>query len=156
MAVSTGLGWRIEPASGGEFTGPRSFGKASGRKVIGQHLRFGDPDVRELRLDHVGDLGVQLLPAALQQQVVGRVLHERVLESVDGVRRRATTEGQSGGGQLRERIIELGLRHRHNRGNQLVAKLASNCSSDLGNLLYRRKTIQPCHQRVPQRDGNVH
>ena len=24
MAVSTGLGWRIEPASGGEFTGPRN------------------------------------------------------------------------------------------------------------------------------------
>ena len=42
------------------------FGKARGREVMRQHLGFGGLDVREALLDHAGDLGVQLLSAALE------------------------------------------------------------------------------------------
>ena len=77
------------------------FDKARFREVMGQHLGFGGLDVREPPLDHARDLGVQLLSAALEQRVVGRVLHQRVLEGVDRIRRRAATEGQSRLDQLR-------------------------------------------------------
>ena len=45
------------------------FGKARCRQVMGQHLRFGGLDVREPRLDHACDLAVQLLSAALEQEL---------------------------------------------------------------------------------------
>ena len=128
--------------------------KARGREVMRQHLGFGGLDVREARLDHAGDLTVQLLPAALEQRVVGRVLYQRVLEGVNRIRRRAATEGQSGRGQLRESVVELGLRHRRDRGDQLVAEFASNRRPDLGDLLHRHEPIQPRHQRVSQRGRN--
>ena len=105
-------------------------------------------------LDHARDLGVQLLSAALQQRVISRVLHQRVLERVDRIRRRATTEGQSRRAQLRQGVIELGLRHRRDRGDQLVAEFAANRRPDLGDLLHRHEPIQPRHQRVPQRRRN--
>ena len=85
------------------------FGKARGGEVMRQHLGFGGLDVREALLDHAGDLAVQLLSAALEQQVVSRVLHQRVLEGVDGIGRRATTEGQSRLAQSRQGVVELGL-----------------------------------------------
>ncbi len=75
-------------------------------EMMGQHLRLGSHDVGMAGLDHAGDLAVQLLSAALQQRVVGRVLHQRVLEGVDGVGRRATTKGESGFAQPRQSVIE--------------------------------------------------
>ena len=72
------------------------------RQVMRQHLWFGDLGVWEPGLDQAGDLGMQLLSAALQQRLVRRVLHQRVLEGVDRIRRRAAPEGKSRLGQLQE------------------------------------------------------
>ena len=110
-----------------------------------QRLGFRGLDVREALLDHARDPAVQLLSAALEQRVTSRVLHQCVLEGVDRVRRCATTEGQSQLGQLNQGVIELVAGHRGNRGDQLVTEVAANRCSDLGDLLHRRKPIQPCH-----------
>ena len=56
------------------------FSKARGGEVMRQHLRFGALDVREARLDHAGDLAVQLLPAALEQRVIRRILTSACLK----------------------------------------------------------------------------
>ena len=58
-------------------------------------VRLGRLDVREALLDRSGNFGVQLSASAFEQSIVGGVLHQRVLEGVDGIRRRAATEGQS-------------------------------------------------------------
>ncbi len=58
--------------------------KARFRQVMREHLGFGGLDVR--KTPHAGDLAVQLLPPALEQRVENRVLHQRVLEGVDGAR----------------------------------------------------------------------
>ena len=59
--------------------------KARFRQVMREHLGFGGLDVRSVP-PHAGDLAVQLLPPALEQRVENRVLHQRVLEGVDGAR----------------------------------------------------------------------
>ena len=76
-------------------SGMAASAKARGSEVMRQHLGFGGLNVREPLLDHAGDLGVQLLSTALEQRVVSRVLHQRVLERVDGIGGRAATEGQT-------------------------------------------------------------
>ena len=50
-------------------SGMAASAKARCREVMRQHLGLGGLDVREALLDHAGDLGVQLLPAALEQRV---------------------------------------------------------------------------------------
>ena len=125
------------------------IGKACSRQVMGQHLGFGSLDVRETGLDHAGDLGMQLLSTNLEQRVVSRVLHQRVLEGVDSIRRRASTEGQSRCTQLHQGVVELSLRHRRDRRDQLIAEFAANRRPDLSDLLHRHEAIQPRHQRVP-------
>ena len=42
-----------------------------------------------------GDLRMQLLPSTAQQAAVRRVLHERMLETIDGLRRQAALENSS-------------------------------------------------------------
>ena len=79
------------------------------RQVMRQQLRFGGGGLREVCCEHPRDRGVQLLSAALQQRVVGGILHQRVLEGVGGLGRGATAERESGVGQLLECVVEVGL-----------------------------------------------
>jgi hypothetical protein len=102
QALQRQLARRLPKRNGG-------FGKACFGEVMRQHLGFGGLDVREALLDHAGDLAVQLSAPALEQRVVSRVLHQRVLKGVEGIRRRAATEGQSRLAQPCQRVIELGL-----------------------------------------------
>ena len=43
-------------------------------------------DVGKPLLECAGNLAVQLLPPALEQALIGRIPHQRVLEAVDGFR----------------------------------------------------------------------
>ena len=86
------------------------FSTTCRRQMMRQHLGLGDLDAREALLDHPGDLGVQLLPTPLEQRVIRRVLHQRMLEGVDSIRRRAAAEGQSRLAQPCQRLVQLGLR----------------------------------------------
>ena len=81
----------------------RLVGNARLDVVMRQRSRRSRHDVGKAVFEHAGDLGMQELAPAAQQAVVGRVLHERVLEPVSGVGRRAALEDQLGGDELRKR-----------------------------------------------------
>ena len=83
------------------------FSQARSSEVMRQHLGLGVLDVREALLDHPRDLAVQLLSSALEQRVVGRVLHQGVLEGVGRLRRRAAAKRQPRLGEPLERVVEL-------------------------------------------------
>ena len=51
-------------------------------------------------LKNLGDLSVQLLSLGLEQRLVGRILHQGVLEAASGPGRRAAAEDQLGGASL--------------------------------------------------------
>jgi hypothetical protein len=76
--------------------------------VVRQKLGLGRRDVRETLLDGPGDLGVQLLPSRSEQRIVGGVPHQRVLEGVYRIGRRALLERQPRVGELRERLVKIG------------------------------------------------
>jgi hypothetical protein len=73
--------------------------------VPGQQLRLGFGEFREVRLQHLGDAGVQLAPSAAQQALIGRVPHQRVLEGIERSERVTPAKHQLGGDQLLERGI---------------------------------------------------
>ena len=77
--------------------------------VVRQQVGLGRFSVRQTFLDDPGDLAVQLLPAPSKQRVVGGVLHQRVLEGVKRIGRRALLERQPRLGQLGQRLVQLRL-----------------------------------------------
>ena len=72
------------------------------RIVAGQQLRLGLRFAGEPLFQDLGNPGVQLLAAALEQGLVGRILNEGVLEDVAGVGRGAAAEDQLGRCELVE------------------------------------------------------
>src|SRR5262252_9473607 len=66
--------------------------KAGCREVVRHDFRLARHDVSKLLLECARNLTVQLLAAALEQALIGRISYQRVLEAVDGVRRFATAE----------------------------------------------------------------
>ena len=63
------------------------LGQARLGEVVGEQFRLRLDGLRELRLQHLGDPPVELLPLALDQRVVQRVLEQGVLEDVGAARR---------------------------------------------------------------------
>jgi hypothetical protein len=55
--------------------------------VMRQQFRLGGNSLGKLRFQHLGNALMVLLPGAAQQRLIGRVLNQRVLEQVDGLRR---------------------------------------------------------------------
>ena len=104
--------------------------------------------------DRLRDLRVQHLALALEERIVGRVLHQGVLEGVDRLGACAPSKHQLGLNQALEREVELRLLDRRYRSQEFVGELPSNASTDLGDLLYRGQAVQTRHQRIPQRGGN--
>jgi hypothetical protein len=74
---------RLEPVS------DRLFGKAGLGTMVRRERWLSGHDLRKFLLQRGGDPGVQLLSPTAQQRAVGRILHQRVLESVLSVRWRA-------------------------------------------------------------------
>ena len=98
---------------------------------------------------------MQRLPAALEQAVVGRVLDQRVLEAIVGLRRRALDEQEVGVGKpiqrrLQRRLVEFG-----DVAQQRIGKLASKHRADLRDLARRPEPIEARSKRLLQgrRDG---
>ena len=95
-----------------------------------------------------GDSGVQVLSPSAEQGAIGSVLHQRVLEEVRGVRRRAAAKQQPRSGEPVESGLQLDDGSLRYRLNQLVAKLSANHGPDLPNLLGDRpEPIDPRRQR---------
>ena len=76
--------------------------------VLGEQLGLGRHGLREPLLQQPGDPAMQLLSLHLEQALVGGVPHQRVLERVAGLRRRAAAEHQLGRGEPVQGDVQLG------------------------------------------------
>ena len=125
--------------------------KARLGEVMGQQLRLGLCLLRKVRLEHGGDAGVQLLALAAQQAGIGRVLHQRVLEGVDRVRRRPAAEDQLGVDQLVQRVgsssSDSGATAASSSWLNSRPITAPICATSRTGA----KPVEPRHQRVVQR-----
>jgi hypothetical protein len=116
--------------------------------VVGEDFRPCGDDVRELLLQHVRHAGVQLLAPALEQAGVGGLLHQRVLEHIDRLRRQAAAEDQPRADEPIERQGQPGSVQAGRVGQQLMRKLPADRSSDLRHLPgHRAETVEPRQQR---------
>ena len=120
------------------------------RAVVGEQRRLGRDNLRESAFEGGHDMGVELLAAAAQQGAVGGVLHQRMLEGVLGVRRRAAAEDQFGGHQPLQRIVELLLQHLRHGAYQLVRERTAERRANLGYLPRWRQSIKSGKERSVQ------
>ena len=91
---------------------------------------------------------MELLARALEQRLVRRLLHQRVLERVRRLRRLAALEDDLRVDQAREPLAEARVVHPGDGGQQRVAELPPEHRRPLRHLLRRREPIEPRHQRV--------
>jgi len=78
--------------------------------MLREELGLAVDQLGGMGFERLGDLRVQLLARAAQQAAVRRVLHQRVLEGIDRVGRRASLEHQFGSDQASESGFELVFR----------------------------------------------
>ena len=76
-------------------------------EMMGDDFRLGRGALGLIAQDF-GGAAVQRLPAALEQAVVGRVLDQRVLEAIVGLRRSALDKQQVGFGKPIQRRLHAG------------------------------------------------
>src|SRR6266567_1576161 len=65
------------------------------------------PDFSEMGFESLADFRTQLFPGTAQKALVSSILHERVLEAVNRVRRHASLEHQLGSDQPSESRLQL-------------------------------------------------
>jgi hypothetical protein len=119
--------------------------------MMGDDLRLDRGHCVKLIAQGLCDAPVQHLPSALEQVLIGRVLHQRVFETVDGIRRIAAVGNKLGGFELGERVPQCSLVEPDQRAQQRIRELAPDGSGDLADLLHRRQAVQPRHQGVVER-----
>ena len=76
-----------------------------------EDLRLVSTSVRRPLFQRLGDPAMQGLARAAQQAAVRRILHQRVLEGIDRVRRRAALKDQLGSDEPVESGLQLVLGH---------------------------------------------
>ena len=76
---------------------------------MGDDLRLDLGHCLEPIAQGLSNAPVQYLPAALEQVLVSRLLHQRVLEAVDGFRRIAAAEDELRVLELGERVLQCRL-----------------------------------------------
>src|SRR6516225_10724005 len=98
---------------------------------------------------------VKGLPAAPEQAVVSRVLNQRVLETIVGLRRRALHKQEVGFGKPIQRRLQRWLVELANVAQQRIGKRASKNGPDLRDLAGRAEPIKARGKRLLQgwRDG---
>ena len=79
------------------------------------YLRFRRDALREELLERPSDPPVELLPLALEQRLVRRVLDERVLEQIGRLGQHPSLVEKLLAHRDRECLLELGLLHGGNR-----------------------------------------
>ena len=65
-------------------------------------------------------------------------LDQRVLEQIFGRRRYAALKDEARFDEAAESLLQFGLGERHGRCQQLIGKIAPDCSADLCHILGRR------------------
>ena len=83
----------------------RGFGQ-----VVGGQLRLGRYGLRKMNLEGLGNITVVLPSLASEQQIVGRVLHQSVLEAVGSLNWKTVPENQFCGDETIERLSQPRLR----------------------------------------------
>src|SRR6266850_8492428 len=92
--------------------------KAGLREVVRHDFRLARHDIGKFLLECARNLAVQLMPAALEQALIGRIPYQRVLEAVYGFRRLATAEHEPGLLKLDECMLQCGLVASDQRAHQ--------------------------------------
>jgi hypothetical protein len=77
---------RLRLLAGALVVRNRFVGLPSQRCVPRHHLRLGRRALGELRQQHFDDAAVELGARAFEQRLVGRLLYQRMLEGVTGLR----------------------------------------------------------------------
>ena len=122
--------------------------------VVRLQFRFGRDSRGKLALQHLGDLSVIVLAGPFEQRLIGRVLHQCVLEQVPRAGRSTPLVEQLGVDQQRQAFLQLGLFDRNDRLHHLIGELPPEHGAELGDLADARQPVQPRHQRVLQGRGN--
>ena len=144
--------FEVGKALGGMLAGfqpliDRALGIAGARQMMGQEFWLALDEIGEILLQRRRDPSMQLLPPSAQQHVIGGVLHQRMLESVGGMRSSAAAKQQSCIAELTQRGLQLHLITLRHGLDQFIGKLAAEHRPDLGNILGGRpEPIQASHQ----------
>ena len=98
---------------------------------------------------------MQRLAAALEQAVVGRVLDQRVLEAIVGLRRSALDKQEVGVGKPIQRRLQRRLVQLRDIAQQRIGEIASKHRADLRHLTRRPEPIEARGEGLLQgrRDG---
>ena len=123
------------------------------REMVGQKLGPQPDQVGKACQQHLGDARMVTLARGAQQAVVGHVLHQRMLEGVDGGAA-AVAVDQAGGQYLVQVLPELLLGHLRHGGQQLVQELAAQHGTQLEQRTRRAQAVDTGHQRGLHRGRN--
>src|SRR5262249_8825143 len=126
---------RLNSPFDGRFVEPRL------REMMGDDLRLNLGYCLKPVAQGLGNALVQHLAAALEQVLVGRVLHQRVLEAVDGFGRISAAEYEFRLLELGERILERRLVALDQRAQQRIRELAPDGGPDLADLFTLRQAV---------------
>jgi hypothetical protein len=122
--------------------------------MMRHEFRLTRDPLGKAQLHDFGDARMQLLAIAAQKRAVGGILHESVLESVNGLRRRSALEHQLGGDEPSQFVLQLPLVSAGDGAEQLVRKLTTDGSSGLRHLFGSRpEPIEPRQERRVQCRG---
>src|SRR6202045_550252 len=118
--------FEVGKALGGMLAGfqpliDRALGIAAARQMMGQEFWLALDEIGEILLQRRRDPSMQLLPPSAQQHVIGGVLHQRMLESVGGMRSSAAAKQQSCIAELTHRGLHPLLTARRQGLNKLIA-----------------------------------
>src|SRR4029077_10712553 len=119
------------------------LGEASLREVMRQQRGLGGDAVSELVAQNLSDAPVQDLTPALEEIFVGRVLNERVLETIVGFRRQALDQQNVGFGEPFQRGFQSLVPHLGERAEESVGKPPPDHGGALCPLAGRAKPIEP-------------
>ena len=113
--------------------------------VARQDLGLAVHQFREMHLERRRDPAVQLPPGIAQQTAIGRFLHKRVLEGIDGVGWCPGLKHQLRRDEAIESGLQLALRKTGDRAQRGIAEPASERCTDLGHTPHRRQAVEPGH-----------
>ena len=108
-----------------------------------------------MKLQTLGDPGMQRPASPAQEGPVSRGLHQGVLEEIGRIRRRAPPRHEPGLKEPVERRRQLRFRQTRHEGHERMRELPPNRRADLRNRFGRTQPVETRHQRRVQagRDG---
>ena len=116
--------------------------------VMRHQFRLVGGSIGKVLLQRLGDPGMQLLPLALEQGVVGGILHQSMFEGEGGLGQCAAAVHHPRFGELPQALFERFVASRRDAGQQVIGEFATNTGTDLDEFLDRRQPVEASQQRV--------